>query len=400
MKPIIEVKHIGKKYAIGGKQEKSLSLRDSLYQMVRSFSRQKKETFWALKDVHFDVERGECLGIIGKNGAGKSTLLKVLSQITPPSKGEIIMRGRVASLLEVGTGFHHELTGRENIFLNGSILGMRKEEIQRQFDEIVDFSGVEQFLDTPLKHYSSGMQLRLAFSVAAHLNPEILLIDEVLAVGDAEFQKKCLGKMDEVSKSGRTVIFVSHDLGAVRSLCPKSILLSNGSSSPKMDTAKQIQTYKDQFDANESLSFSKDAFLKKISLINSNGENINNLIFCGDRIGIKIVLNIPDHIIVKSIEIGLPLYGFNGKLATLFSNRMSGYPVHTRPDHLICWIDNLPIMCGQFYFDFRIIINNSIRQSLLNVFSFSVMEGDFFKTNINYSYGRSGINIEQSWQTK
>jgi lipopolysaccharide transport system ATP-binding protein len=225
MKPIIEVCHLWKQYQIGGERTSYLSLRERLTQPFRSTP---KEHFWALKDINFEVYEGECVGIVGRNGAGKSTLLKILSQITPPTKGHILARGRIASLLEVGTGFHPELTGRENVYLNGSILGLRKTEIDQKFDEIVAFSGVERFLDTPLKHYSSGMKLRLAFSVAAHLEPEILLIDEVLAVGDAEFQKKCLGKMDEVSKSGRTVLFVSHNLGAVRQLCGRGVLLEGG----------------------------------------------------------------------------------------------------------------------------------------------------------------------------
>lgn len=202
-------------------------LRDVLSKKNRKRSKNKEE-FWALKDITFKVFSGESLGIIGKNGAGKSTLLKILSKITPPTKGRIISRGRVASLLEVGTGFHPELTGRENIFLNGSILGLKKNEIKEKFDEIVDFAGVEKFIDMPLKHYSSGMQLRLAFAVAAHLEPEILIIDEVLAVGDAEFQKKSLGKMKDVTKEGRTVLFVSHNLQAVNTLCKRSVLLEKG----------------------------------------------------------------------------------------------------------------------------------------------------------------------------
>lgn len=193
------------------------------------FGKIETEDFWAVNDVSFEVNPGESIGIIGRNGAGKSTLLKILSKITPPTKGKIITRGRMASLLEVGTGFHPELTGRENIFFNGSLLGMKRREIETKFDEIVDFSGVEKFLDTPLKHYSSGMQLRLAFSVAAFLEPEILVIDEVLAVGDAEFQKKCLGKMEDVSKSGRTILFVSHNMAAVENLCSRGILISEGS---------------------------------------------------------------------------------------------------------------------------------------------------------------------------
>ncbi len=204
-----------------------MSMRESITSVFKR-GNSISEDFYALKDISFNVEAGECIGIIGKNGAGKSTLLKVLSRITPPTTGSIISRGRIASLLEVGTGFHPELTGRENVLLNGSILGMSRKEIQAKFDEIIDFSGVENFLDTPLKFYSSGMQLRLAFSVAAFLEPEIMVIDEVLAVGDAEFQKKCMGKMEDVNKNGRTIIFVSHDLNAVQNLCKSAILLKDG----------------------------------------------------------------------------------------------------------------------------------------------------------------------------
>lgn len=246
MKPILEVQHITKEFKIGAKQERYLSLRDAL---ANPFKKKEEgaNTFRALDDVNFEVMPGESIGIIGRNGAGKSTLLKILSKITPPSSGKIICRGRVASLLEVGTGFHPELSGRENIFMNGSILGMRKFEIDKHFDSIVDFSGVEKFLDTPLKRYSSGMQLRLAFAVAAFLEPEILIIDEVLAVGDAEFQKKCLGKMDEVSKSGRTVLFVSHDLSAVSTLTKKSIFLDKGKVKQFDTTPAVIQAYSSNF---------------------------------------------------------------------------------------------------------------------------------------------------------
>ena len=226
MSTIIEVKNLGKKYRIGEK-ESYLALRDKLAHPLKAVhSMRAREDYWALQDINFKVEQGEVLGIIGRNGAGKSTLLKILSKITPPTTGEVRLRGRVGSLLEVGTGFHPELTGRENIYLSGSVLGMRKKEIEKKFDEIVDFAGVEKFLDTPVKHYSSGMQVRLGFAVAAHLEPEILIVDEVLAVGDAEFQKKCLGKMEDVTKkNGRTVLFVSHNMAAVEKLCQKCILL-------------------------------------------------------------------------------------------------------------------------------------------------------------------------------
>ncbi len=243
MKLILEINEISKKFRIHHEHQPYLSLRDSIASVFRNRSKNEDEDFWALKNVSFTVEQGESIGIIGKNGAGKSTLLKILSKITPPTSGKIISRGRIASLLEVGTGFHGELSGRENIFLNGAILGMKRKEIERKFDEIVDFSGVEKFIDTPIKHYSSGMQLRLAFAVAAFLEPEILIIDEVLAVGDAEFQKKCMGKMDEVSKSGRTVLFVSHNLSQMQSFCPKCILLDGGELILMSDADEVISRY-------------------------------------------------------------------------------------------------------------------------------------------------------------
>lgn len=233
MKPIIAVENLGKRYRIGARQTHN-SLRDAVASTVSAPLRALRgnssdNTIWALQDVTFEVAPGEVVGIIGRNGAGKSTLLKILSRITKPSKGRVALNGRVGSLLEVGTGFHSELTGRENIFLNGAILGMTRQEIQKKFDEIVAFAETEQFLDTPVKHYSSGMTVRLAFAVAAHLEPKILIIDEVLAVGDAAFQKKCLGKMNEVATTGRTVLFVSHDISAVNALCERAILLHQGS---------------------------------------------------------------------------------------------------------------------------------------------------------------------------
>src|SRR5262245_5151575 len=217
----LRVEGLGKEYRIGGRQERYRTIRDSLAAAVSARLRRKQsdqERFWALKDVSFEVKKSEVLGVIGRNGAGKSTLLKILSRITEPTTGCAEIYGRVGSLLEVGTGFHNELTGRENIYLNGAILGMKRREIERKFDEIVAFAEVEKFIDTPVKHFSSGMYLRLAFAVAAHLETEILLVDEVLAVGDAEFQKKCLGKVGEVAQAGRTVLFVSHNMAALRSL--------------------------------------------------------------------------------------------------------------------------------------------------------------------------------------
>jgi len=227
--PSISIEGLSKKYRIGALQHDYTTLRDRLAEMFRRREPQEADTnLWALKDVTFDIPAGEALGLIGHNGAGKSTLLKILSRITEPTEGRAILRGRIASLLEVGTGFHPELTGRENVFLNGAILGMSRAEIVRNFDAIVAFAEIERFLDTPVKRYSSGMYVRLAFAIAAHLTPEILLVDEVLAVGDIEFQRRCLGRMNEVARSGRTVVFVSHNLSSIESLCPQSVLMSRG----------------------------------------------------------------------------------------------------------------------------------------------------------------------------
>ncbi len=250
---VVHAEGVSKSYRLG-QREPYTALRDVITNAVRSPLRllagagrgrgAGPERLWALDDVSFDVRQGEVLGLIGANGAGKSTLLKVLSRITEPTRGRVELRGRVGSLLEIGTGFHPELTGRENVYLNGSILGMRRAEIERQFDEIVDFSGIEAFLDTPVKRYSSGMQVRLAFAVAAHLQPEILLVDEVLAVGDAQFQQKCLGKMEDVTTNeGRTVIFVSHNLASVRRLCTRSLVLDHGRVTFEGDTDEAVERY-------------------------------------------------------------------------------------------------------------------------------------------------------------
>jgi lipopolysaccharide transport system ATP-binding protein len=268
MPPIISVENLSKSYLVGHRTDRRhnyVALRDVVGRELRNFGRKavdvirgrqviqgdEVEDFWALKDVSFEVQDGEVLGIIGRNGAGKSTLLKILSRITSPTVGRVTLRGRVASLLEVGTGFHPELSGRENIFLNGAVLGMSRPEIRAKFDEIVAFAEVERFLDTPVKHYSSGMYVRLAFAVAAHLEPEILIVDEVLAVGDAEFQKKCLGRMDEVSRrDGRTVLFVSHNMAAVQNLCTQSLLLEDGRVSVHGSTAEVIGRYLRPISAN------------------------------------------------------------------------------------------------------------------------------------------------------
>ena len=255
----IRVEKLSKRYRIGLEEKKHETLGEAIFAFfgrplrnlhrLRRLSKfadngsEREDIIWALKDISFEVKKGQVIGIIGRNGAGKTTLLKILSRITQPTNGEVLVRGRVGSLLEVGTGFHPELTGRENIYLNGTILGMKKADIDRRFDEIVDFSGVEKFLDTPVKRYSSGMRVRLAFAVAAHLEPHVLLVDEVLAVGDVEFQKKCLGKMESVTAEGRTVLFVSHNMSALQRLCPEAMLLDSGCLINQGESPRIVQEY-------------------------------------------------------------------------------------------------------------------------------------------------------------
>jgi len=282
---VIEVKNLGKKYNIKHHSGGYVTLREIITNALKNplrFLKKKtkeiigidtKEEFWALREFNFNVEKGEVIGIIGPNGAGKSTLLKILTGITPPTEGEVRIKGKVASLLEVGTGFHPELTGRENIFLNGAILGMTRKEISQKFNQIVEFSGIEKFIDTPVKHYSSGMHVRLAFSVAAHMEPDILLIDEVLAVGDAEFQEKCLGKMEEVTKgAGRTILFVSHNMGVIQNLCTKTILIEKGKITAMGETGEVVHQYlyKNQGSIAVSeykIDISKEVQISKISVI-------------------------------------------------------------------------------------------------------------------------------------
>ena len=307
MKPIIHVEGLSKQYTIGAKAEPYSTIRESLVRTVRKpidalrrVERETKTQFWALRDVSFDVMPGEVVGIIGRNGAGKSTLLKILSRITEPTSGRVELFGRVGSLLEVGTGFHPELTGRENIFLNGAILGMRREEITKKFDEIVDFAEIEEFLDTPVKRYSSGMYVRLAFAVAAHLEPEILVVDEVLAVGDAQFQKKCLGKMRDVSEHGRTVLFVSHDMQAVSRLCKRIVWLHEGSKRDDGEGQRIIGSYLKERIATGSERIWDDpsaapgdeiAKLRKVRVCNSSFDTIETT-YINDRVGIEMVYDV------------------------------------------------------------------------------------------------------------
>jgi len=316
----IRVENLSKKYEIGDqKQETYKTLRDQVTDGAKSLSRRlllssKKSIpdsncgeFWALQDVSFEIKQGESVGFIGRNGAGKSTLLKILSRITEPTKGRISVRGRVASLLEVGTGFHPELTGRENIYLNGAILGMSKVEIKRKFDDIVAFAEVEKFLNTPVKRYSSGMYVRLAFAVAAHLEPEILVVDEVLAVGDITFQKKCLGKMENVAKEGRTVLFVSHNMAAIRTLCNKGILLNSGKVAFNGEVNRAVDEYYKKLAENkEKISKQSGTRFVKVTIQDTQAHVIDNV-----KVGMKADVVFEISIENNDVHLGFTLYNSN-----------------------------------------------------------------------------------------
>lgn len=326
-KPVIEINNLSKSYLIGHEAKAApgtLTLRGSLAGIIKkpieilTGHRIKKEKFWALKDVNLSINQGDVVGIIGRNGSGKSTMLKVLSRIVEPTSGEIIMRGKAASLLEVGTGFHPELTGRENIYFNGSILGMKKKEIDAKFDEIVAFSEVEKFLDTPVKFYSSGMYVRLAFSVAAHLEPDILIVDEVLAVGDAAFQKKCLGKMQDVAGEGRTVLFVSHSMESVQSLCNKAVLMDSGRAVEVGDVDSVYKKYLGRTKKTKAVfsnfrnskSEKHAAKIDKITLYNSIGKKTTEYSH-GEELNIKIDLDLAQKSL-KSFRIDINIFNEEG----------------------------------------------------------------------------------------
>jgi lipopolysaccharide transport system ATP-binding protein len=398
MKPIIEVKNLWKEYHRGAQKEKYLSLRENLFRRVKS---NKKDTFWALSDINFKVDSGDSLAIIGKNGAGKSTLLKILSKITPPTKGEIVLRGRLASLLEVGTGFHAELTGRENIYLNGSILGLTRQEINSQFDAIVDFSGVEPFLETPLKRYSSGMQLRLAFAVAAHLEPEILVIDEVLAVGDAQFQRKCLNKMTEVSQSGRTIIFVSHNLSAVSNLCDKALLINDGEIISEGRTPTVIDQY---------FNLSKSGFQKTkdiidgvhISHVRINDEDSNFSVLQGRNCKIDFAISNPNSE-GGNFEIAAAIKDYAGHYLIYFGSQLkdSTFTLRMRnKNELISLVTgSINLRPGNYLITLELKLNGEIVYKENDAIELSVLENDFYGTGRKWM-NQSLVWIEQEWSQK
>lgn len=389
---------MGKKYRIGANRERYLSLRDEMVRKAQGFSRQfiarhrhvpRAEEFWALRDVSFAVHEGEAIGIVGRNGAGKSTLLKILSQITPPTEGKITMRGRVASLLEVGTGFHPELTGRENIFLNGTILGMTRAEIRRKFDEIVAFSEIEKFLDTPVKRYSSGMYVRLAFAVAAHLEPEILVVDEVLAVGDAEFQRKCLGKMGEVTKQGRTVLFVSHNMAAVGALCEGGIVLEQGHVTFRGPTEDTIKFYVNGKrgpvtpDMDTSIHPARVAnrtpIIQRVAVCGGDGVPRSSFAV-GETMMFKIALEAPNRL--SGVILGLHVYNDTAQRVVTFHTReqMTGVVNIIERTTMACVWDVCNLMPGDYNLVIGLACNSGEEDRIEPVLTFTVTEADFYRS--------------------
>lgn len=411
--PILSVKSLSKKYEINHQKGGYVAMRDVLtnaarhpldaakYRFAVWTGKITKEDFWALKDVNFEVYPGEAIGIIGSNGSGKSTLLKILSKITPPTSGEIEIQGKVASLLEVGTGFHPELTGRENIFLNGAILGMSQKQIKANFDAIVDFSGVEQFIDTPVKRYSSGMYVRLAFAVAAHLEPDILLVDEVLAVGDAAFQRKCLGKMDEItSAQGRTVIFVSHNMSAIQNLCRRCVLLDHGRVKAVGETKQVIEGYLKNMEKGLSLTGRQDrksrGNIRFTSFhVEENGKKVgvleagHNYTFCFGykSINKKKLRNVSVWFAILH-ESGIPLV----QLDTNYTNQN----FEILPDHgtLRCEVKNFPVASGMYQVSVTIASGDDI-DMIKNAGFLDVRKGDFFNRGQVEEHGL--IFIEHNW---
>lgn len=400
---VISVRDLSKRFRIGTKESSADSLLQSIahslaapfrnYNNLKKLTRFDKEdetVFWALKDINFEVKQGEVLGIIGHNGAGKSTLLKILSRITEPTSGEVKLKGRVSSLLEVGTGFHPDLTGRENVFMNGTILGMTKKEIDRKFDEIIEFSGVEQYIDTPVKFYSSGMKVRLGFAVAAHLEPEILIVDEVLSVGDIGFQRKCIGKMNEVAGSGRTVLFVSHNMAAVENLCTTGLLLDHGKTiflGSVRDTVRQyISLFRPQ---------AKDGFLggqfkrtgtgsaQIVSFwLEDKDRNRVDLVKTGDVVHLNFKVNATKAL--EQVDIGFSVHREeDDQLLFILYSSYTGKLLQLRSgeNDVRCTISSLPLPEGKFLVKAQIMSQGEVLDfPLAGTGYLEVLEGDFFGT--------------------
>ncbi len=420
---VISVENISKQYRLGMIGTGALSAdihrwwqtmrgkEDPYLRIGEENDRTKKATsdyVWALRDINFEVKRGDVLGMIGRNGAGKSTLLKILSRTTTPSTGCVKVKGRIASLLEVGTGFHPELTGRQNIYLNGAILGMTKKEVTQKFDEIVDFSGVEKYLDTPVKRYSSGMYVRLAFAVAAHLESEILIVDEVLAVGDAEFQRKALGKMRDVRKQDRTVLFVSHNMGSILNLCNRGVYLDSGTIKSEGPVEQQVRAYLHGFKATDTTSFRERADrtgnnhvrFTDVVFRNASGDEVSSLMVGYDfNLSLAFERNSPDPIRKMSVSLGIN--DDYGNRITYLGNEITNDLMHDVPDHvrsISVRIPRVPLMPGRYYVTIQCQVNGVMADWIQNAFTFVVETGDFYNTGRLIPAGQGNFLMDHSFK--
>jgi len=408
----IRAEKLSKQYTISIGSRRHDTLRDQIVEGLKALARRnghprpRRETFWALQDVSFEVKRGEVMGIIGPNGSGKSTLLKVLSRITEPTTGQAEIHGRVGSLLEVGTGFHQELTGRENIYLNGAILGMKKAEIDRKFDEILAFAGVERFIDTPVKRYSSGMYVRLAFSVAAHLEPEILLVDEVLAVGDAAFQRKCLGKLRDVTAQGRTVVFVSHNMAVVRNLCSRALLLQSGQVRAAGETEHVVQRYLEAAYDHQTTPLPLSERTDRLGSGTVRIVSFNAHSYEGElpRTGAGIELEVR-YVALEKETIGKLFLAIRvkdvlGNSVFGCSTAMTNSDFFDAPPkgRISCRLDHLPLVPGRYWIDLKMLDTDNLADHITNAATFDVVDGTAGRT-LNYlspEWGGS-VTVPHEW---
>jgi len=417
----IRVENLSKQYRIGAPQARYKTLRESLVDMAAAPARRlrrlgqpspENETIWALKDVSFDVKKGEVVGIIGRNGSGKTTLLKILSRITEPTEGYAEIKGRVGSLLEVGTGFHPELTGRENIYLNGAILGMKRTEIDEKFDEIVAFSEIEKFLDTPVKRYSSGMYVRLAFSVAAHLEPEILLVDEVLAVGDAAFQKKCLGKMGDVAKEGRTVLFVSHNMMAIAELCERAVTLDRGTVVAIEEPLTAVQRYLSSFA--ESTTAAGRTNLRERKDRDGEGPIRFVSFHCereDSRASSHLVSGEPGRLVLtyesmaqtppQNVFVSILIYTSLGQQIANVSNEYF-HAFETMPSvgQIACEFARLSLRSGHYTASLWCSVDARVSDFVQQAAVFDVIDGDYYGTGRITNYYRGSVFLDHSWRVR
>ena len=412
MKSVIIVEGLSKKYRIGNR-EPYHALRDviskgvkKIFKFGKSKENEDEQYIWALKDVSFEVKEGEVVGIIGRNGAGKSTLLKILSKITYPTKGYAIVRGSIGSMLEVGIGFHPELTGKENIFLYGTILGMKRKEIEREFDQIVEFSGLSDFIDTPVKYYSSGMYVRLAFATAAHLQTDILLVDEVLAVGDAEFQKRCLNKMGEVTREGRTVLFVSHNIPAILNLCPRAILLDagkiilDGPANYVIDKYLQISSEITKIPLSQRTDRRGNQKLRFVDfqLLNRKWEPISQAV-SGEDLIIAFQYESPDGKPLRNVHVAIGIHGKYDENLFHLSTDVSNSDFRSIPPKgtIICYIPKLPLQPGRYPFNLFCKVENEIADWIQWAGAIDVEPGDFFGSGKLPPISQGVFLVRHSW---